>query len=94
MNELFVELGKYLKSKRKENGMSQSEVAQKLGYATPQFISNFERGLCAPPLPKLKTLIKLFNISQEEVIQLMLAQQEKYWKRMLSNGVEKARDLD
>lgn len=88
MNEFFIELGSYLRKSRKQAGLSQGDVAKELGYATPQFVSNFERGLCAPPLPKLKILIKLFKLSQDEVIGLMLSQQEKYWKKALNDSTE------
>ena len=47
MKELFQVLGDYLQSKRMKVGLSQGDVATKLGYSSPQFISNFERGLCA-----------------------------------------------
>ena len=83
MNELFVELGKYLREKRKSCGLSQSQVAEHLGYSNPQFISNFERGLCAPPIPKLRILIKLYDLPKDEVIQLMVTQQKELWKRQL-----------
>lgn len=83
MNELFVELGQYLRLKRKSAALSQNQVAKELGYSTPQFISNFERGLCAPPLDKLRILIGLYRLDQEEVLQLMIRSQEKYWRRKL-----------
>ena len=36
-------------------------------YYSPQFVSNFERGLCAPPLNKMKTLVQLYAMNSEEV---------------------------
>ena len=54
VEELFQKLGPFLKKARSKMGLSQRDVADKLGYTSPQFISNVERGLCSPPLKKLK----------------------------------------
>jgi len=35
-------LGSWLREKRVTSGLSQAEVAQKLGYSTAQFISNWD----------------------------------------------------
>ena len=43
---IYKEFGAYLKSKRTKAQLSQTEVSEALGYTSPQFISNFERGLC------------------------------------------------
>ncbi len=65
-------LGKILKEKRKKIGASQAEVAKKLGYSSPQFISNWERGLSAPPVTSLRTLASLYKISPENLFQIYL----------------------
>ncbi len=78
MKELFQVLGEYLQSKRMKVGLS------KLGYSSPQFISNFERGLCAPPLNKLKMLVQLYDMNGEEVLKLMLKEHERHLRRALS----------
>ena len=84
MKELFKVLGDFLQSKRVKAGLSQGDVATKLGYSSPQFISNFERGLCAPPLNKLKLLVQLYDLNGEEVLKLMLKEQEKHLRKALS----------
>lgn len=81
---LHQSLGNYLKNKRNESGLTQSEVATKLGYSSPQFISNFERGLCSPPLKNLKTLVKLYKIPVEEIMTLILEEQETILRKALS----------
>ena len=65
-------LGKILKEKRKKIGASQAEVAKKLGYSSPQFISNWERWLSAPPVTSLRTLASLYKISPENLFQIYL----------------------
>jgi transcriptional regulator with XRE-family HTH domain len=83
MKELFQVLGEFLQSKRVKSGLSQGDVATKLGYSSPQFISNFERGLCAPPLNKLKMLVQLYDLSGEEVLKLMMKEQERHLRKAL-----------
>ncbi len=84
---LHESLGNYLKRRRIEIGMTQSEVASNLGYSSPQFISNFERGLCAPPLKNLKTLVNLYKIPKEEIISLMMKEQELILRKALGINV-------
>lgn len=83
MKELFKVLGDFLQAKRTKAGLSQGDVATKLGYSSPQFISNFERGLCAPPLNKLKLLVQLYDLNGDEVLKLMLKEHEKHLRRSL-----------
>lgn len=65
-------LGLYLKQKRQKAGLSQSDVARKLGYMTPQFISNWERGVSDPPISTLKKLAEMYGINVEELFELTL----------------------
>ncbi|MCH2535638.1 MAG: helix-turn-helix domain-containing protein [Bdellovibrionales bacterium] len=88
---LHQSLGNYLKNKRNETGLTQSEVATKLGYSSPQFISNFERGLCSPPLKNLKTLVKLYKIPVEEIMTLILEEQESILRKALSGAGKRKR---
>lgn len=73
---LHENLGQYLKEKRVSAGFTQAEIARRLGYSSPQFISNFERGLCSPPLRNLKSLIKLYRIDAQEMIRLIIDEQK------------------
>jgi transcriptional regulator with XRE-family HTH domain len=87
MKELFQVLGDYLQTRRVKSGLSQGDVASKLGYSSPQFVSNFERGLCAPPLNKMKTLVQLYDMNSEEVLKLMMKEHEKQLRKNL--GINK-----
>jgi len=86
---LHKTLGTYLKTKRQQLGLTQAEVAKKLSYASPQFISNFERGLCSPPLKNLKTLVNLYQIPVDEIMNLMLKEQEIILRTALSPTADK-----
>lgn len=74
----MVELGMYLKRKREISGLSQARVASILGYSSPQFVSNFERGLCSPPMKKLLKLVELYEIAPEEITELLMELQKRY----------------
>ena len=81
---LHKALGSYLKDKRSSKGLTQSDVARKLGYSTPQFISNIERGLCAPPVKNLKVLVKLYKLDPEELLDIILNEEESSLRKALS----------
>lgn len=66
------ELALFLKQKRVMMGLSQKDVAEKLGYSTSQFISNWERGVSQPPLHTLRKLSNLYKISADEMFSVLL----------------------
>jgi transcriptional regulator with XRE-family HTH domain len=65
-------MSKFLKEKRQQAGYSQGDIAKKLGYTSPQFISNWERGLSKPPVPTLRKLAHIYNINLNEMFELAL----------------------
>lgn len=67
----YVKLGKFLQQKRQESGLSQNKVAKKLGYTTPQFVSNWERGVINPPIETLAILPKLYNFDKKELVKFL-----------------------
>ncbi|MCB0419991.1 MAG: helix-turn-helix domain-containing protein [Bdellovibrionales bacterium] len=87
---LHKHLGNYLKTKRQQRGLTQKDVASRLGYSTAQFISNFERGLCSPPLNNLKVLVGLYKAPPEEVLEIILKEQENILRRALKQPIKKA----
>jgi transcriptional regulator with XRE-family HTH domain len=60
--------GEYLKDKREKARLSQTEVSDSLGYTSPQFISNWERGLSKPPSDKLGGIVRLYKLDREELL--------------------------
>lgn len=88
----FTALGRYLAEKRLEKGLSQAAVARTLGYSSAQFISNFERGVCAPPMKKLKRMMEMYEMPSNKVTVLLLDAQEVYIRKFLSSKL-KARSL-
>lgn len=73
----------FFKEAREKAGLTQKEVAQTLGYSSPQFISNWERGVCGVPMSALRELIRLYSLKTSEVIDLILESEEKTLKRNL-----------
>lgn len=73
----FTELGTHLQQERTSQGITQRALADELGYSSAQFISNFERGISAPPAKKLKYLIKRLRLSKELTVKLLLAGEAK-----------------
>lgn len=65
-------LNEFLKSKRLESGLSQADVSRELGYSSPQFISNWERGLVTPPLNTLAKLVEIYELNRESVVKLLV----------------------
>ena len=73
----YTKLGEYLQSGREKAGLTQKEVAEELEYSTAQFISNFERGIAAPPLRKLKRIIEMYSISPQKVMNMILEHEKE-----------------
>lgn len=57
----------YLKRARVAAGLSQRDVSNKMGYSTPQFISNWERGVSLPPMKSFKKLASILKIKEEDI---------------------------
>lgn len=66
-------LAKFLRHQREKSGLSQAEIAQKLGYTSAQFISNWERGLSTPPIQMLKKLAYYYNTDAKELFEICLS---------------------
>jgi transcriptional regulator with XRE-family HTH domain len=56
----FQNVGRYLKQLRLDANITQRDLASKLGMNS-QFVSNWERELCAPPDAKLKAISKVLK---------------------------------
>lgn len=70
-------LAAFLKKKRIDAGLTQSEVANSLGYTSPQFISNWERGLANPPVFILRNLTKLYKVPADEMFSKLMEEIER-----------------
>lgn len=71
-------LGEYLKAARERADLSQMEVAEALGYTSPQFISNIERGTSVAPLKTLAKMISLYKQKPDQMLKIILDSQRKF----------------
>lgn len=76
-------LGDYLKDVRENALLTQADVSQKLGYTSPQFISNIERGISVIPLKTLARMVNLYRINPEPVVKIILDSQKKLLREKL-----------
>lgn len=76
-NSHFETLSKYLYEKRLAKEITQGNLARVLGYASPQFISNWERGLAKPPLSTLKKMIKILDLDVDELLTILMKIEER-----------------
>jgi transcriptional regulator with XRE-family HTH domain len=70
----FGSFGSFLKNAREKRNVTQSELAKKLGYTTSQFISNWERGLCDPPMDAIPEISQFLGLSKRDVVTAILEQ--------------------
>lgn len=62
-----VKIGKYIAGKRKAHGMTQAQVAEKLGM-NDKSVSKWERGICLPDVSVYMSLCEILGISLNEFI--------------------------
>lgn len=68
----FKHLGLFLQQHRIQKDLTQKAVSENLSNVHVQFVSNWERGLCAPPGHCMDDLIKLLKINKEKLVEVML----------------------
>lgn len=73
----YEQVGIYLATLRLKAGFTQKFVSEALDYSSPQFISNFERGISLPPLKKLRTLVKLYGADVSELLKHVMAAEKQ-----------------
>ena len=66
----MLKLYENIKAKRLEAGMTQSELAQKIGYSDKSMIAKIEKGSVDLTLSKIIAFASIFNVSPEELMGL------------------------
>lgn len=85
-------LGPFLREKREQKGLTQAQVAEKLGYGSPQFISNIERGISRVPLKSLRYFIDVYDLRPDDVIDLLLEEKRIQLRKQLGLTGESDKD--
>ncbi|MCB0412028.1 MAG: helix-turn-helix transcriptional regulator [Bdellovibrionales bacterium] len=87
LNTMSVELGQYFRQKRVDAGLTQIDLARVFGYSSSQFVSNWERGLCTPPMASMAKLCEVLKIPKKEIVDVLT---EEY-RRTLEKAVKKSK---
>ena len=75
--------GYWLQQQRIKNNMTQRQVSDALKYTKPQFVSNWERGICYPPIKEYKKIISVLKADASEFKRLFIqAQSEELVTRL------------
>lgn len=56
---------------RRDVKLKQIQVATELGYETPQFVSNWERGVSLPPPHAVNTLARLYELDRAQLAEVL-----------------------
>ena len=78
-----AKIAAYIKACRLKAGVTQGRVADALGYTSPQFISNWERGASIPPVHALPVLKELIRLNPEKFISLYVESTEEMLRKRL-----------
>jgi transcriptional regulator with XRE-family HTH domain len=74
-------IGKFIKVRRSELGLSQNDLARALGYNTSQYISNIERGLASIPFAKIQEMAQLLKVEYRHLLNLKLMEEVPGFKQ-------------
>ena len=74
-------IGKFIKVRRTELGLSQNDLARSLGYNTSQYISNIERGLASIPFAKIQEMSVLLKVDYRHLLNLKLMEEVPGFKQ-------------
>ena len=87
----LIKIGKYIASKRKSLGMTQKQLAEKLGMSDKS-VSKWERGVCLPDISVYKELCSILGISLNEFLAGEDIAQENLIQKSETNIIEVIKD--
>jgi ribosome-binding protein aMBF1 (putative translation factor) len=74
---------KFLKLARVQSGLTQGQLAKKMGYGSSQFVSNVERALAALPPSHMKDFIKYTKADPEQLVKVKVQAYRKWLRSYL-----------
>lgn len=90
-------LGKRIKELRKKKGLSQEQLAEKVGFETSNSISNIENGYNYPSIQNLEKILKVLGTNFQSVFTFEQHQEIDVLKeeinRILNKHPEKVSDI-
>lgn len=85
VDDKHTHIGEFIREKRRAIALSQMELAQSLGYGTPQFISNIERGIASIPRRSVKWFAHALKIDHKYLIEVIVEfERRKMLQEMLA----------
>lgn len=87
----LIKIGKYIAGKRKSLGMTQKQLAEKLGMSDKS-VSKWERGVCLPDVSVYKELCSILGISLNEFLAGEDIAQENMIQKSETNIIEVIKD--
>ena len=87
----LIKIGKYIASQRKSLGMTQKQLAEKLGMSDKS-VSKWERGVCLPDVSVYKELCSILGISLNEFLAGEDIAQENLIQKSETNIIEVIKD--
>ena len=82
-------LGMMISSLRKEKGMTQLELAEKMG-VTDKAVSKWERDLSFPDINSIPKLAEIFEVSVDELMQVKSETKENIGKNKIEEIIDTA----
>ena len=82
-------LGMMISSLRKEKGMTQLELAEKMG-VTDKAVSKWERDLSFPDINSIPKLAEIFEVSVDELMQVKTETKENIGKNKVDEIIDTA----
>ena len=87
----LIKIGKYIAGKRKSLGMTQKQLAEKIGMSDKS-VSKWERGVCLPDVSAYKELCSILGISLNEFLAGEDIAQENMIQKSETNIIEVIKD--
>ena len=87
----LVKIGKYIAEKRKALGMTQKQLAEKLGMSDKS-VSKWERGVCLPDVSVYLELCKILGITINEFLAGEDISEENLTEKAEDNLIQVAKD--
>ncbi len=84
-----MQLGQLIKDHRRKANLTQKDLAEKLGYDIPQFLSLMENGHAKIPLNILGKIIDLLNIPEKKVVDILISAYRKEAIELIASGRKK-----
>lgn len=82
-------LSLFIRNRREERKMTQTELGKYLGYKNSQFVSNVERNLCPFPVEKMPDLSVLLRVELEVLVEIYLKDLVRSFRETLDSEILK-----